>query len=364
MKLLSKLFITTGLLITTESYAVGIDSQKLIWPCEGTITLKEVLDHGKTNGFTDRGGNFHPPKGYAYLKAEITDLSKSCEIFQKKLGLDLNKMNFEHYLSFVETDLPTVLNLAGKEIGKEFPFQTKQNFSYQDKNGYLPFFPLIHKEWVTIESDLFFFTPHFLVDTQKVYNIKLSEEEKIELSKLIFNYLDQEDLNGIQASSLFDAVLENHPQFERNFKEFISKILVYYNIFENQYDKKTLNMVNENITQIASHIRNLSFKYPQVYALDIPNLLANHPSLVNYSSWKTDKKTCLNISAIQLEETLEIISERLAANSIHPSVKKNWQDILKVIAGGLWNSGISSCVEHLVSKSAKETALQLLKTNY
>lgn len=349
-----------GVAFNINAYAVGIDSKELKLTCSGQIEMTEVKKVGTHSGFTDRGGNWHPATGFAYVESKVTSLSNGCNKIKSKLGIDLSNKQFEHYLSFKSTDEQEIVKLAELKVGNVHKFNAVQGFGYIDDSGYLPFFPLIHTERVNLISDTVSLVGgSYSVDVKKVYGINLWEEGKLELEKLVFDYIDKGE-KEISSESLLGAMLENHPEYQTNFKTFVGKLLTYYGELEKTYDAEKI-VGNGEVTTIASHIRELSYEYPELYAFDIPNLLVNHPSLVNYRSWKANKKTCLNISAVQLEDAMAILNDKIINGSIEANIKKHWKKPLTVISGGSWPAG---CLGKVSSKLSKSIAKDILKKFY
>lgn len=361
MKKLKPLLLTVGLLSATQANAVGIDSKELLFECTGDAQFTQVNKTGVSSGFYDRAGNYHPAHGYAYLNLEITSTSPECDQMEQKLDINIGSKIFEQYISFPTVNEQEIKLLAEKKVGEIHPFKAQQNFNYMDKDGYLPLFPLIHGESVTLESSTANVNSPYQVDEEKVYEIHLNEDDKILLSELVFEYLDGKDTNGLYLPSVISQMFENHPKFTDNFKVFLSEALKHYQTLEENPEAKKGTYLKYLLETFASGIKELTHKTPESSNFDMPNLLVDHPSMVNFTSWHTNKAKCPNISAVQLEKALEILQTKLASGTLNNVVKLTWEKPLKELAGFVFPGG---CLNQVASAQAKQLATQLWNEYY
>ncbi len=366
MKYLNIVFVAICVMLSTNSYAIGIHSKEITLECNGEISLKSVKKVGVTRSFIDRAGNWNPPKGYAYLESSISSLSESCDNMEEKLEIDLDSKTFEHYFSFETTDEKKVMELSLAKLGEVHEFNANQIFSFKDKAGYLPFFPLIHSEQVVLKSSSISLPgATYKVNVNKVYGISLKEDDKVLLSNLVFEYIKKPNYKGLYIARVVNAMLKNHPKLENNFKVFLEKVLVYYKKLEASVGVDiTFGSTYAMLSTITSNIKKLTNQYPEAYAFDIPSLLLHHPSLIYYSNWIPNKAACPNVSAVQLEETLMLLSQNLESHLLNANIMAKWQNPLKVIAGQLWSANINPCLSHISSTFSIETAKNLLKKHY
>jgi len=353
-------------LTTGYSSEVGVHSSALELPCSGESTLVKVTKIGTLSAFTDRGGNFNPEKGFAYISSEMTSLAPECEKMQSVLKIDLKKESFSHYFSFPHiVDHGEIQKLAEKKLGAVHQFKTQQHFQYKNSDGYLPFFPLLHKESLAIKSATLDY-PHtsLPVNNKNAYGIYLLEADKVKLSQLLFHALEAEEDHGVLKSSLVNALFESYPKYTENYKQFLSEALNFYKKIEHiQLDvSEPYSKMASVLRNFANQIKKLTYQYPESYFLKVPVLLAKHPCLL-YVTEGYYFLSCVNLSAMNLEHSLELLSDDLST-SIDPVVKARWEFPLKVIAGKDSGFGVNKCVEKIVSTWSKEYAQQLLDEYY
>ena len=346
-----------AMLLCSSSWGIGLNSKELVWPCTGEVQLTKIKRLGSRSGFYDRAENWHPPEGYAVVEINIIKLSEACKKMEEELNIDFSSKSFDHYFFFNTTDKEQIKQLASLKLGETHQFNAKQHFLFMDKDGYLPFFPLIHFESVSLRSSSISLQGSYSVNVEEVYGISLSEDDEVLLSELVFQYLERQEKNGLYLPSVVNAMFENYPKRD-HLKAFLVKALEYYREIEKSSDNSENSElpVNWMLSALSSNIRELTHRHPAEF--DIPSLLLHHPSLVNYSSWYSDKATCPDVSAIQLEQTLELLEEALTHDSLHPNVKKRWEKALHQVYGSY------SCFSQAASQLAKSTAIDLLKKYY
>lgn len=360
----SLLLVFTGLLLSSAAQAVGLHSDALKFECSGHLVVESVDRVGQFPGGTDRAGNQIPPYAYAYLNIGVESQNVECDLMEQKLEIDFKSKQLQ---SYVKLNLRSALSLQSQaelEVGQVYSFSAHQAFGFSDAEGYLPFFPLIHFESVSFLTEgIQLKNAYFRVNSKEVYDIYLNENEKQQLSELVFDYLELEDKKGLRMGWVVRQMLENHPVSRGNFYAFSAKVLELYAELEAVHEPKSYEIASV-LTAVSSAIRNFSYLWNWQGVLNIPELVVQHPSLYNYKSTFVEGKQCLNMSAIQLESSLEILREKLQVDKLLANVKLNWKDPLKVIAGRLHSSKMTPCLNPITSTLSRETAKKLLDQYY
>lgn len=238
---------------------------------------------------------------------------------------------------------------AKTQIGKISSFEAKQTFQYKDENDNLPFFPLLHSEQVTIANQ------SLNVDTAKAYNIYLSEDDKVQLTEMIFDYIEKNEMNKGLSSSLLYPLTKFYPEFNDNFKIYVSKLLMLFNELEEENVVTDGFSFSYNLNILAAGINKMTQQYPQVYAFKLVDLVVAHPSLLNTSG------SFPNISAQDLENVVDQIEKQLQAGTMNPNVKMAYKKPLMYITHNYIPGGQ---LGNLASKYADEKAALILKTYY
>lgn len=342
-----------GFMAPYVGLALGTDSKDLLLPCSGKITVAGV---GAKHLVPEREGRAGPLPAFAYvyLDLKVTEVAAECGELEKKLEKNLMDLKFSTSKSYKHlTDAVLLEKLAQAEVGKVYPFKTEQYFHYMEANGYLPFYPLLSTQTVGLKSEIAI-GPNFEVKPVKSY---LIEEEKVELSQAIFSKLKENEYKENSFNNNLHSVLtEMHPNFEENFKVFLKELLHVYAQYENKaVGNPSLSFsTNFHLLSLAQGISKLTHKYPQYYAFDIPVLLSEHASLLQLSHLP-------NMTAIDLEEALELLEQDLKANKVSEALKLGFHGVLKNIAGHYLPG---SAVVALSSQKSKDLAKDLLLTYY
>ncbi len=345
-----------------SSQAVGVHSDSLLLNCEGSIEVAGIKKISVSDSFVDRAGNIQPAKGHASFEVKVSSLSDSCLLLEQALGLDLKAKSMTSYKVYSTTDKEEIAQLAGQKIGENYSFTTKQSFGYKTKEGHLPFFPLVHSEYVFIDApDILLSGKSFKVDTVKTYGIYLDVEEMNQLSKLILNQLKTGELNGLIASQLVEALFDNTPFGKENFNSFMKDIFEYYQFLESSYKESELS--KKLLGLFSAGVIKLSQSYPKADYMDLSAIIANHPSVIKNARY-INEGACLNISASQLEEGLVSLKDKFIDNDLTEPLKESWKKSLKNITGQHIQYDTPTCFQKISSSLSKKVAAEILKTYY
>ncbi|MBY0451849.1 MAG: hypothetical protein K2P92_02360, partial [Bdellovibrionaceae bacterium] len=304
---------------------------------------------------TDRAGNYHPAKGYAKLHSKLQNLNSGCAEMKEKLGVDVMTLKFVSHFFTSSTDPVIVAQQAAAKVGEVKEMKAEQYFSYQDENGNLPFFPLMHSETIKVESQ------YIPVDTAKAYNIWLYEDGKVQLTEMILKYLKSNDTKKILYSQLIGALVDHLPEFETNLKVYLPQVLAIFTQLEENH-AVTENGFNwdANLSTLASDINALTHKYPAYYQFKIPQLVSQHPSLLDIISGDA-AQAFPNMSAQDLEIVVDLIDAQLAQGQMNVNIKSAYKEKLKYMAGHFSPGGK---LGNLASKYVKQKAQEILKNYY
>lgn len=338
-----------GLSASYSGLAMGIHQSELAVNCTGTVQITGVKSQSIHGPFYDRAGNYHPASGYANFTVEVTHLDAICEDVKEELGLDLENTKFATSKSYKVGTLELLHPLTAAEVGKSYKFKTKQHFGFAEKDGSLPFYPLLSQQSLTLESDISI-APSLTVKPAKDY---LLEEEKVELTEAIFAKLKTTEYEETALNSQILYALQKHyPQFQSNLKPFVKQYLEIFSIYENKAPKDEL--FDFHLSTIANGVSEISSKYPAYYEFKFAELLPKHPSLLNL--YKLPK-----ITAIELETAMQTLEDDFKNGLVGAKVKKNFHEVLKKMAG---HYGVEGELVQLTSQKSKDIAKQLLSTHY
>lgn len=333
----------------------GIAAAALKIDCQAELIVTGYDNVGTTSGFVDRAGKHHPPIGYATLHLKLQNLNGGCAEMKEKLGVDVAVLNFEHWFSTVSTDKDEIAKQAAAHIGEVKAIKTQQYFSYQDENGNLPFFPLMHSETIIVDNQ------NIQVDTAQAYGIWLDEDGKIQLTEMILKYLKSNQTNKILYSQLVAALVDHLPEFEINLNVYLAQVLaIFTQLEENHIIVENGFNWDANLSSLASDINALTHKYPAYYQFKIPQLVSQHPSLLDMNS-SDATRAFPNMSAQDLEATVDLIEAQLAQGQMNVNVKAAYKEKLKQMAGHFTPAGQ---LANLSSKYTKQKAEQVLSKYY
>lgn len=357
--------ITTGSYQVLADYQVGLPAQKLVIECSGMIAVAGVIDARIHPGFFDRAGNWHPPVGVSNFKLEVQDLASSCSPITDKLGIDLHGGEYTANEIYQTSDLNEVKLLAHAKVGKTFPFKVTQNFSYQEKDGDLPFYPLLHKESLELKAEgIQILGSLYKVNVKSAYGITLSEDKRVQLSKLILKKLANPSSTSINIATLALALFDSPPIYKVNFKPFLEEALEVYSLYESMEKLPSGANVNGVLAAFGNSLATVSYQTPEFQYIDLPTVLVEHPSMLSNSISYVKKESCPNLDAKDLEETMEILKMALDSDALSMTVTTAWETPLKVISGGLWSSSENACLDKIISSKSEDIAKSLLKEHY
>jgi hypothetical protein len=359
MKLMQMILVTVAVMAYSKLQAAqvktGIPAADLKIDCHGELIVTSYDGVGKTSGFTDRGGNYHPASGYAKLHYMLQNLNSGCAEMKEKLGVDVTALKFKSTFFTDATDPVIVAQQAAAQIGEVKKMKAEQYFMYQDENGNLPFYPLMHSETVTVDNQ------HIQVDTAKAYNIWLYEESKVQLTEMILKYLQQNDSKKLLYSPLMGALVDHLPEFENNLKVYLPQVLsIFTQLEENHVITGNGTNWNFNLSALAADINSHTHKYPAYYQLKIQQLVSQHPSMLDIYS-NNSVQAFPNMSAQDLEAVVDLIEGQLAEGQMNTNVKAAYKEKLKYMAGHFSPGGK---LGNLASKYVKQKAQEILKNYY
>ncbi len=339
-------------LITLSAKANPIKASSLNIECSGQLTIVGYENVGVMMGFLDRGNHFHPAQSYGTLILKVTEATAGCQEIKTKLDIDILTATYEAYFSTKQTNLADVEILLKNKIGQNVEFTTQQQYTYQDAQGNLPFYPFLHGESISIK------TPNLnvisrnslIVDVKKTYPISLVEVQLVQLTESIFAYIQSHGSSDPLSQKLIPALFQNHPHFENNFKNFLNQVL---KIFD-QVEQNNNSDFNFGLLKLAEGIKSLTHKYPQYYSFNLVSLVGSHPSLLKGDSLP-------NISAQDLEMVVTEVEKQLAEGSMNPNIKESFKEPLKYLAGVYAPSGPLGV---LASTYTEQKAKMILKTYY
>lgn len=362
----TKLFITAAAMILSQmpsqSFAnepvqLGAHIDQFKIECSGTLVVRNVSQVKVGLGFTDRAGNYRPPKGYAYLKLGIQKTTAGCDKL-KDIGVDLTSQNFEYLYSTPSTDLDQIQAEAQKHIGQTTAFETTQYFRLATADGKLPFFPLLHSELVVLKTtDGYYMQKNYEAQNPAAQEY-LSNEDKVQLTTAIFEFIKTNSLEGPMSDNLIIGLLENAPSFQKDFRNYLDQVLKIYATLENKQllPTETGFHFDFNLTHMAAGLAKLTHQFPEYYEFNIPNLLAHHPSMLMNSQIP-------NVTTQDLENAIDLIEKNLTEGVYSSTVKFYLQEALEYIAGS-YGTISSKYISNLSSKYSKEKAKALLLKHY
>ncbi|MES2857080.1 MAG: hypothetical protein V4692_14525 [Bdellovibrionota bacterium] len=348
-----------ALTFTVSANAVGIPAKDLLLPCSGEVMITSVENTGVRSGWSDRAGRYHPPHGYASLKVSFEKLDDGCHKLQSKLKVDFATLKMTKYSSYTTTNKAEIATLANAEVGTKAKFEAVQTFSYQDSNGFLPFFPLTHQESVQIKSSLYLSQAYVHVDSKLAYGIDLDENGKVELTDLLFDYLDAKHVKGVADSTVHYLLFKNVPTWQNHFRTFLAKLLKVYDVVENKLQPEGI-WQNQEAGSMGSQINKLSYSYPGNYDLKYAEYVASHPSAVVYASEWSDGNSCPNMTVIDLENAMALVETKFANGEVSEMAKARWKKAFEVMAFPS-NSANGGCLSDLTSGAVKALAKELLE---
>jgi hypothetical protein len=362
MKMLKLFAILVFFGITSaQAGPAGIPSSSLIIECSGQMKATEVNKVSTFSHYINRAGIVTPPVGYAIFKLVPQNLTKGCAEIQSKLGIDLYQMSFTATQYFKTTDLNKIKAEAIRHLGETGNFTVKQHFTYNDENGYLPFFPLLHEEYLLVQIQSNYFSSssqNIKIDSVKAYGINLNTDKKIELSNIIFGYISKNGLKKKLSEQLFYPLVNLYPKGESNFKIHLTKLLKVFKQVE--YSQTNIEDFNFGLKILAAGINSMTHQFPEYYAFDLPKLVVEHPSLFNVTTLDS-KSSFPNLSAQDLEVMVELLENQLEQAQVSEILKQEFKRPLQFMAGHLVLGGK---LGELSSKFVKEKANLILKKYY
>jgi len=328
---MKKIIATAVLMASTQASALGIDSKDLLQECEGSIVADSIKSVSIGGGFFSRAGEFIPPSGHANIKYKVTSLGKGCSEFEEAYGLDLKAMDFQksHIVIFskpsfigaqafptkkdplahlnhllpktpVNTfDKKDVFTKAKSLLGKAYEFELKHHISHQQKDGFLPFYPLVHSESFQLKTDD---GGVFAIQIPKSDQSLNTKDHKI-LSEAFFDFVKSPEAEGFYTSSILKALLDETPLGQYYYlQDFVPQVLELFADEELTFDStKPSYTQSDALFYFAKFLKNLSGTHNWNGALTDSEFLLNHPSLL-YSDLKYVSSGCLQISAVDLED--------------------------------------------------------------
>lgn len=151
--------------------------------------------------------------------------------------LDLQETVFATAKTY-KVGTPELLSpLVEAEVGKVYKFKTKQHFGYSDGKGFLPFYPLLSQQSLSLESAISV-APQLTVKPAKEY---LLEDEKVEVTEAIFETLKSTEYADTPLNNnLLYALHKNHPQYQVGLKNFVKQYLEVFSHYETKQPKDEL----------------------------------------------------------------------------------------------------------------------------
>ncbi|AZZ37356.1 hypothetical protein CIK05_11325 [Bdellovibrio sp. qaytius] len=357
--------VTLGLALiaaSSTSFANTINHVKdLAIDCTIKVEVKDV-----TNANYDPGAPAHhrfpgiEPSLTAQGSAKVIEQSTGCEVLQSKYAVNLSDLTFT---AWVNPPAPVSKNDKLGLVGQTYEMKLKQYIGYQNNEGYLPLFSLVHAETLNFE----FSSPTLNLgaavnfDLNAVYGLtpvekmtdteKLTLAEKIKTYGLMFNY-DFHNLfltlepNATELKKAYAFLIWGGFNQYTQAKYYDSFMLEFHVGGPGSYTGQPLAVKLNEI----SHVPNL------FSSNEIVQLITDYPTwlLAGYGS-----NQCLNFAEKDLELALANILAKLPA--MNPQDKWLLQDPINSVAGKINFLG-SSCLEGKVSEKAKDLALEISKT--
>lgn len=143
------------------------------------------------------------PEAAAIEVIQIVDLAGAdCAKLKPGYGLELftgQKLNYKA-MAPGEASPENAKAFATAEVGKIHSFAVQQQFTYQDKNGNLPLFPLAHAEFAYVLNQSGY------ADSQFLYGIpaleKLTDQQKMTLLEILYGLEDYGKIYAGYAGSI------------------------------------------------------------------------------------------------------------------------------------------------------------------
>lgn len=172
------------LILASKAQAVHIDDLKFNCTGKYKVTSVETEYHGPCGKFggistthkcPSNRSNLPPTTHTLTVTAEVVSInSPSCKLLNDHYGFDLKKGSV-YKLTYGAHSESEAFKIEFENKDKIKNFSSKQIFSYQDKEGELPFFPLLHQESVSLfqqnkkpDVEALYGTPKELTDAQKL----------------------------------------------------------------------------------------------------------------------------------------------------------------------------------------------------
>jgi hypothetical protein len=362
LKNLAAALVTGAALFNTAHAApakAGFQAASLKFDCKGKLEITGFKDIGVTPGFTNRAGHQVPPHGHASLKLKPGQVNTDCLAMQKKLQISITTSSFETYFSTPTTDLTKITAEVQAKVGELVDFTAEQNFWYQDEQGNLPLFPYAHGETVFVKADSasqhVYLNQSINVNADAVYKIPQNEEAKVIATNLMFYYIKLNGMKALPSMALLTPLVQNHPEWTANFSLYLVKLLALFSEVEVAHQEK--DTFDFALSTLAAEINGLTHQLPEVYAFDLAELLANHPSLLKTSDWSHPEKAFPNITAQVLESAVLNLEAKLALGQVPPTIKASYKKVLQIMAGSTLPGGKLDALSSTLVKAKSASIL-------
>ena len=354
---MKKLILTTTLIIlsTQNSYSTTIKNLEVICNMKAKVTEVHDIKYNKGLPAQGRFGGIDPSLGF---KSNLEILSKDpgCEALTEKYRIFLGTLSaFGGISPAIESETYLISELKNQIVD----LKLNQQIGFQLAGGYLPLFPLVHEESLSLSFKVgkISGTVALPFDLNWVYSVNklenFSDIEKLSLAEKITTLAFKGDFHSLMLK------LEPHQTIlKKSYAQLIWKSFKQY--ADTPYANQVLqfHVGGEGSftgAPLAVKLNKISHIPDLFTSAEIVQLLSDFPTwiLAGYSG-----NDCLNFSEKDLEIFLE--SALLKLPIMSQREKSLLKDPMVQIAGPV--HFVSSCTEGKVSEKAKAAALEILNS--
>jgi len=271
--------------------------------CSGTYKVLSSKPY-----FISNEGTRSDPRAGTSEKIEVLSVEgEDCELLKTHYNIDIYEGLELGYGEYTGSDYKEAVALSKSRPGKVFPFKTTQHFTFKDKHGNLPLFPLAHRESAYV---LGITKP---ADVTALYGTvaptELSDEDKVLLYDKVRSYLETGNvLAGISPSyhynPFINLAISLEPEDESLAKQYIQDLLL---IFTNITRLKSSFTSFSPGVQFGTKINQLLNKHGESKWATKLEILKRNPLLFESQivGWAFNGEKAPQLNATDTEEFLE-----------------------------------------------------------